>query len=478
MQKQYRKDAVIIFCLLAFVFAYFYQDGGWNANSRFGLIFAMVQERRLTIDSFHNTWNTVTNDKAYYNGHFYSDKAIGPSLAGAVIYLPFYWIKLIFHRIIQDTAKVILTFLVIGVPSAFAGSLMYILCLYLSKSRFLSYLVTLTIALGTLYLPYSVVFFSHQFTSSLLFSAFVMIFFLKEKPELGKNWYLFVIGSLMGWALISEFPSVMIILALIFYYFSIVWKNQAFRHLRSIFLPLAGGSIPVILQLLYNKLCFDNFFSIGYANLNDQYFSSAMGQGIMGIHWPNLSNLYFMTLHPTLGLFWESPVLLLSILGASVLLFKHTYRTEAILAAWIIGSYLFIMSGYYMWWGGGAVGPRHIIPVLPFFCIFLVFVPKRFTGLFVILSTVSIAQMMIAAASTVLVPDSLVSDLKTMGFFDYSNIYSFELNELLKGNFTQNLGSRFLGLNSWSSFIPLFPVIAVITLFFFTNNQKISLRRN
>ncbi len=349
MQQQYRKDAFIIFCLLAFVYAYFYQDGGWNGNSRFGLIFAIVRERRLTIDSFYDAGGTVTGDKAYFNGHYYSDKAIGPSVVGAIIYLPLYWIKDIITY--QDTVKNILTFLVVGIPSAMAGSLMYVLCLYLSKSRFLAYLVTLTIALGTMYLPYSVVFFSHQFTSSLLFSAFVMIFFLKEKPELWKNWYLFLIGSLMGWALVSEYPAVVIILALIFYYFSVVWKNPAFHHLRSIFLPLVGGSIPVMLQLLYNKLSFGNFLSIGYANLNDPYFSSAMGQGIMGIHWPNLSNLYYMTFHPTLGLFWESPVLLLSIIGASVFFFKHPYRSEAILATWIIGSYLFIMSGYYMWWG-------------------------------------------------------------------------------------------------------------------------------
>jgi hypothetical protein len=78
MIRIYKKDAFIIFILLAFSYAYFYQDGGANANSRFDLIFAAVQEGRLYIDSYHDVEDTQTIDKAYFNGHYYSDKAIGP----------------------------------------------------------------------------------------------------------------------------------------------------------------------------------------------------------------------------------------------------------------------------------------------------------------------------------------------------------------------------------------------------------------
>jgi hypothetical protein len=477
MRRQYRKDALIIFCLLAFVYAYFYQDGSWNGNSRFGLIFAIVQEGRLAIDTYHNREGTKTGDKAYFNGHYYSDKAIGPSVVGAIFYVPFYWMKLIFNHPSQTPAKMILTFLVIGLPSAIAGSLIYSLCFYLSKSRFRAYLVTLTITLGTMYLPYSVIFFSHQFSSALLFSAFFMMFLLKEKPEIWKNWYLFLIGLLLGWALISEYPTAAIILALLIYYFSIVWRNQPYQPIRSIVLPMLGGAIPVILQLLYNKLCFGNLLSIGYSNLNDPNMNSAMQQGVMGIHWPDLSVLYYMTLHPTMGLFWESPALLFSIIGAVIMLFDHRFRCEAILAMWIIGSYLVIMSGYYMWWGGYALGPRHIIPILPFFCVLLTFVPKRLSWPFVVLSLVSIGQMIIAAASTVIVPNQMVSIISTLGFFEYSNIYNYCWKLLVEGYFTNNLG-QLPGLKTWWSLIPLLVVIAGVTCFFFWNSLKTSVNRD
>ncbi len=473
MPRPVRKDAWVIFCLLAFVYAYFYQDGGWNGNSRMGLIFAIVREGRLSIDNYYNEKDTYTGDTAYFNGHYYSDKAIGPALVGAIYYLPLYWVEKSIN-LSQSAVKNILTFLVIGLPSAITGTLIFILCFHLSGSCFMAYLVTLAITLGTMYLPYSVIFFSHQFTSSLLFSAFFMMFFLKENPVFRKDWYFFLIGLLLGLALISEYPTTFIILALLFYYFSILLRNPIFRHYRFIGLTILGGAIPVVLQLVYNKLCFGNIFSTGYSYLSDPYFDLSMGQGLMGIHWPNLRVLFYMTFHPTMGLFWQSPVLLLSIIGAYFILIDRRYRFEALLVMGIIGSYLVIMSGYYMWWGGSSLGPRHIIPVLPFFCILLIFVPKRLTWMLVVLSLVSIGQMLIAAASDVQVNPTMVLNIRSLGFFDYSHIYDYCLKQLEEGNFAWNLGNRLLGLKSWSSLIPFFIIFGGFTFFYFRKSNEIS----
>ena len=473
MPAHYRKDALIIFFLLAFTFGYFYQIGGWNGNSRFDLIFAIVREGRLTIDTFQHQGDTTTGDKAFFDGHYYSDKAPGPALVGAAIYFPLYWIRLIFHYVGQTSAEQILTFLVLGVPSALAGSLIYILCLYLSRNRFRAYLVTLITTLGTMYFPYTVTFFSHQFSSSLLFGAFFLIFFLKERPEIWKNWYSFLIGFLLGWAFISEFQTAIIIIALACYYLYAIWRNQNFRHFRSIFLPILGGAIPLIILLVYNKLCFGNFLSLGYAHESDSGFNSSMAQGLMGITWPSLLVLYYWTFQPALGLFWQSPALLFSIVGAVFMFLKRFYRAEAILALWIIGSYIIIMSGYYLWWGGSALGARFIIPILPFFCILLVFVPKRLTWPLLVAGLVSIGQMLIAAASIVQVPNGkLAIRIGTLGFFEYSNIYSYCLKLLLKGKFGQNLGNQLLGLRSWNSLIPLMVVLAGVS-FFFLNGMKL-----
>lgn len=472
MPKHYLKDALFIFFLLAFIFGYFYQDSGWNGNSRFDLISAIVQEGRLTIDNYQNQPGVDTGDKAFFNGHYYSDKAPGPALIGAVLYVPLYWMKQTFNSARLVDVKKILTYLVIGIPSALAGSLIYILCLYFSRSRFRAYLVTLTVTLGTMYFPYSIIFFSHQFSSSLLFGAFFLIFFIKERQIATKNPYLFLIGLLLGWAFISEYPTAIIIIPLIAYYIYVLWGNHNISHFRSIMFPILGLSIPALIQLVYNKLCFGTFLSIGYQNLSNPQFNSGMAQGLMGINRPSLHVLFYMTLHPTMGIFWQSPALLFSIVGAVIVFSNRQYRVEAILGMWIIGSYLIILSGYYMWWGGFALGPRDIIPILPYFCIFLVFIPKRLTWPLLVLSLVSIGQMIIAAASNVRVPDTMVSKIKTMGFFEYSNIYSYCLKQLQEGHFAQNLGQQFLDLRSWSSLIPLLVVISMFT-FFFLNGMGI-----
>ena len=64
-------------CLLGLVsllsFLYFYEGGGWNQNSRFDLLRAIVEQHTLRIDSYHEN----TQDKAHFQGHYYSDKAPG-----------------------------------------------------------------------------------------------------------------------------------------------------------------------------------------------------------------------------------------------------------------------------------------------------------------------------------------------------------------------------------------------------------------
>src|SRR5260370_38996366 len=54
-------------------FIYFYEGGGWNQNSRFDLLRAIVERHTLQIDAYHEN----TQDKAHFQGHYYSDKAPG-----------------------------------------------------------------------------------------------------------------------------------------------------------------------------------------------------------------------------------------------------------------------------------------------------------------------------------------------------------------------------------------------------------------
>src|SRR5579864_9777593 len=69
----YRKQALLLGVVSFFSFIYFYEGGGWNQNSRFDLLRAIVERHTLQIDAYHEN----TQDKAYFRGHYYSDKAPG-----------------------------------------------------------------------------------------------------------------------------------------------------------------------------------------------------------------------------------------------------------------------------------------------------------------------------------------------------------------------------------------------------------------
>jgi hypothetical protein len=472
---KYTKRALLVFVLLTFMYGYYYQDPEANGNSRLGLIFAIVQEGRLAIDSYYNSDGTITIDRAFVNSHYYSDKAIGTSIIGALFYAPMYlFMKLTGLQLSLLHIKYILTVLVVGIPSAFAGSLVYVLCETISGSRLRAYLATLAVALGTMALPFSAIFFGHQLAGALLFISFFLIFNLKLKPDLRqKPAYLFLIGFLLGTAFLTEYTTAIVILLLGLYYCYILRERLTFRWIRSSIMPFVlGASITVFILMIYNTLCFGNPLSIGYEHLANQYQSS-MSQGFMGISWPRPDVLFYLTFHPAEGLFWQSPVLLMAMVGFFFLWRDKRYRLEGIIVLIAFISYLLINAGYYEWWGGYSFGPRHLIPMLLFLAIPLVLVHRRLIPLVIILAVISIGQMFIPLAGIILVPDNYFVQNAHLKFFGYSTIYSYSWQQLQMGYFAYNLGGKLLGLKSWMILLPNILSILVVTAIFLISEKRL-----
>ena len=77
-----RRAALPLFALVFGTYAYFYQAGGWNQNSRFDLTRAIVEQGTLSIDAFQEN----TGDKAQREGHWFTDKAPGLSVLAVPAY--------------------------------------------------------------------------------------------------------------------------------------------------------------------------------------------------------------------------------------------------------------------------------------------------------------------------------------------------------------------------------------------------------
>lgn len=467
---KFSKAAALVFLILALTYAYFYQEPGANGNSRLALTMAIVKEGRLDIDDTEtDAGGYKTVDLSSNQGHFYTDKPIGSSVLGAIVYAPIYWgLRLVGVEIPIAVEKHLLTFLLMGLPSALAGTLIYILCEYLSKSRFRAFMVTLAIALGTMAFPFSIIYFGHQLAASLLFGGFFLIFQLRTLPELAKprKFHLFAVGLLLGLAIMTDTTTALVVVPLIGYYFYVLWQRRQIKRVAAWLIPFAGGVIPLLLAATYNFLVYGNPLASGYQYLVNPWFREAMANGFMGIGSPRPIVLFYETLHPAQGLFWQSPVVIMALVGGVFMLCQKRYWPELLVATLACGGYLLMNSGYYMWWGGWSFGTRQIVPMLPFICLPLIFVPRRAFPLVILTAAVSIAQMGIVAASVITVDQYFMERISQLSFFQYSTIYSDCLQELLDGNFAWNIGQNWLGLPGWFSLLPIAAVILGAAIYF------------
>ena len=78
-----RTTALILFVTLALAYAFVFPRWlDWNANARFDLSAAIVDQGTLSIDAYAPN----TGDYALFNGHRYIDKAPGLSFLGVPVY--------------------------------------------------------------------------------------------------------------------------------------------------------------------------------------------------------------------------------------------------------------------------------------------------------------------------------------------------------------------------------------------------------
>ncbi|KAB2960950.1 MAG: hypothetical protein F9K18_10925, partial [Thermoanaerobaculia bacterium] len=109
-----------------------------------------------------------------------------------------------------------------------------------------------------------------------------------------------------------------------------------------VFLAAAAG---------YNAVRFGSPFETGYGEEATR-FTTPLGLGLAGL-----------LVSPGKGLIWYAPPLLLALFGLRAL-GRRRPEVVALLLAMSVGP-LLLSSAYYQWHGGGAWGPRLLVPLLP-----------------------------------------------------------------------------------------------------------------
>jgi hypothetical protein len=426
---EHRRLILPLAAVLFITYAFFVCAPAWNQNSRLALTRALVERRSVAIDPDHET----TGDKSFRADHFYSDKAPGVSVAATVPYAALFVVwsltggelpaaaiipldpieraaeqsiplserkpgdRLVYnaaHRVALYTCSVT----VVAATSVLAMLGVFLLAIRQTADPRRASAIAATYAMATPAFVYSTAFYGHQVCASALCISFA----LTVLPQAGctSKKTAWAVGTGLGWAMITEYPSVVaaaMILALARNLHG--WRFAG--HTAFGILPWAG------LLALYHTVAFGSPWSTGYDFVYLPEFAEGMKDNY-GLGAPRFDALLQITFGSYRGLFVLAPVLLLAVWGLGVMTAQPgpLPRGGAIVAAAIAGYFVVLNSGYYMWDGGAAAGPRHLVPMLPFLVLGLAPAWERLPWACRVLAGVSALQMTMLAVAGPEAPQS------------------------------------------------------------------------
>ena len=473
--KKILYEAILIFLMVGIGYGYFSTERDVNINSRLALVKAFVDEGRFEIDSYHGS-ELYTNDMAVFNGHYYSDKAIGTAVLGIFAYYPVRWIYV--HEGIRLTPRLFrewLTFLAISLETAFIAPFLYILIKQITASTTRSFLITLAISFGTPLYKYATGFYGHSLAAVLYFLAFLIWFYAKRDQSISLP-LTFLSSLFLGFMVITEYPTVVLVFLLSFYILYTLYQSRQLSNWKIYALMAAGFGIPIGLLFYYNYSIYGTLFTTTYSHEYLQIWKLEHSKNFMGIGFPNLKVFFYETFHPSLGIFWQSPVLLLAIIGYFFMAKKEEYRAELYFSVSAIVLYILLFSGYFDWFGGVSFTPRHLVPLMPLFALPLAFLPQKFSIPLLITGLISVFQNFLMAASGfeglyeyryALIKGIDIVGNKGMVFYEVC------LPNILSGNLTNNRGVQLLHLQGPLSLLPLlFLEFGLLVIYFILTQRE------
>ena len=371
-----------LFVLLFTSYAYFYQAGGWNQNSRFDLVRAITNERTLSIDPFQHS----TGDKAFFEGHYYSDKAPGLALSAVPLVAAVRPVLRAFGGEPETYGGLALlsylsTVVTAGLFTALAGVCLFTLCVELGASPAGGLFAALTFGLATPIWTLATIFIGHAFSAALLLFALRAATQIRGDNASRDTWHGAMVGLGAGWATVSDFPAAVpatLLAALAAVY---AWPLGYARATRILgMLTLAALACAAVL-MTYQYACFGSPFHLAYSS---EHGYEGMQRGLFGVNLPKMVRLREVLFGAYRGLLPLAPSLVVAPFGLVVLMLKGAHaRRVAIVATIIAVYYILLNAGYEYWEGGWSYGPRQLSPAIPFLCIGLAplwTVAPRFLG--------------------------------------------------------------------------------------------------
>lgn len=354
---------------------------GWNVNSQLALTRAVVEHGTLSIDAYHDSADMPTGDKALHDGHYYTDKSPVTPFLG----VPAYWFH---HRFMVPEgeppdigrARWWVTWWTIGLAAVAFVIFLTILFERRGIDRITAPRAAALWIAATPLLGYSVLFTNYLPAAALSLGAYLLL----DRSRFALSGFLV---GLATWTLNT--------VGLV----GLVLTVKPARGARTLIPWIAGGLLGVAGYFLYTWSIFGTIAS-PYSYEESDFFREQMSRGFMGATWPRPTVTWLVTFHPFHGLFLWWPLTLVALAGCvtAAVRGKGARRFDGRVGLAVFLGLLIYTSGYFLWWGGWAYAPRHLIPALPFLALGLVPVLANPSGRLLVLVTAGFSAVLNAAA--------------------------------------------------------------------------------
>lgn len=344
-----------------YVFPYYPPIHSANELPRVYLVMAMVDHGTFAIDDGVRRWGE-TVDVSPHGGHKYSNKAPGSSMLAVPGYLVG---KAVTHALGGRDPTLAEAFWICRVTTGVLPTLLFLLLL----ARYLARLgvgdgprrATVAVwALGSMALPYSILFISHQLSAVCAATAWLLVAEVVDGPGRSARW-MFVAGLAAGAAPLCDYQGGFALVPVAVW--AVIHLVRARRGVAPFLWAAAGAAIPIAALLLYHDAAFGGPLRTGYAA--SEHFASYHQRGFLGMDQLRWSAFTGSTVSGDNGLVVLCPALLLAVPGWW-LLARRRRLDLAVLSATVAAVYLLFISSIVFWRGGWQLGPRYITAMLPF----------------------------------------------------------------------------------------------------------------
>ncbi len=365
--------------LVLFAYGYFYNAHNWNHIARFDPIFSFVEadtpdRGSFRIDHFivnpvmgRNTGDWARNPEQ--GEHYYSNKAPGPFVLGVPLYAALYHVERALGAVPESQSWTRINtqwinWLLSVLPAAIAA-----LCFFrLLRTAFAmrdrdAWLLTLGLFFATAIFPYATQLWGHVTAAAFIV---ISLYFLFGRESSGPSSVALPTGAgwsglFIGLAVLSEYSAAIPLVSLV------AWLAIS-RSWRDLAAFTVGGLPPLAVHAIYHHQVFGSWLTVASVYNNPAFHQPDKLAGIFGgLQLDALWGLSF-SLHS--GLFSFMPWLLLVIPGV-FMLGRGPGRALRLLGLFNVLAFLLMNMSFNGWHGGNCLGPRYLIPSLPFYVLLL-----------------------------------------------------------------------------------------------------------